>query len=118
MAIWGFVRTVISAENGVQAYTRLILDHQNPYPRTLKDALIVSANTKTLSFGSMPTSERATSVDPLLMDLNEKKQSFRRNVVSLAAELKDMRGRLASKEQSFAKETQTRQAWFLKLSSK
>ncbi|KAK4476754.1 hypothetical protein RD792_015914 [Penstemon davidsonii] len=28
----------------------------------------------------MPTSERATSVDPLLMDLNEKKQSFRRNV--------------------------------------
>ncbi|KAL3814608.1 hypothetical protein ACJIZ3_015876 [Penstemon smallii] len=57
----------------------------------------------------MPTSERATSVDPLLMDLNEKKQSFRRNVVSLAAELKDMRGRLASKEQSFAKETQTRQ---------
>ncbi|KAK3415963.1 hypothetical protein EUGRSUZ_H01317 [Eucalyptus grandis] len=49
------------------------------------------------------------SIDPLLRDLNEKKQSFRRNVVSLAAELKDVRSRLASKEQSFAKETLTRQ---------
>ncbi|XP_030529520.1 nuclear envelope-associated protein 2-like isoform X2 [Rhodamnia argentea] len=49
------------------------------------------------------------SMDPLLRDLNEKKLSFRRNVVSLAAELKDVRSRLASKEQSFAKETLTRQ---------
>uniref|UniRef100_A0A2P2K271 Myosin-11 n=1 Tax=Rhizophora mucronata TaxID=61149 RepID=A0A2P2K271_RHIMU len=47
--------------------------------------------------------------DPLLKDLNEKKQSFRRNVVSLAAELKEVRSRLASKEQLFAKETITRQ---------
>ncbi|GKV46397.1 hypothetical protein SLEP1_g53383 [Rubroshorea leprosula] len=48
-------------------------------------------------------------IDPLLKDLNEKKQNFRRNVVSLAAELKDVRGRLASQEQSFAMETLTRQ---------
>lgn len=45
----------------------------------------------------------------MLKDLNEKKQSFRRNVVSLAAELKEVRSRLASQEQSFAKETLTRQ---------
>ncbi|KAK4402088.1 Nuclear envelope-associated protein 3, partial [Sesamum angolense] len=44
----------------------------------------------------MSTPERRASsltvvreVDPLLKDLSEKKQSFRRNVVSLAAELKD-----------------------------
>nr|GMC58819.1 nuclear envelope-associated protein 2-like [Ipomoea batatas] len=48
-------------------------------------------------------------VDPLLKDLDEKKQNFRRNVVSLAAELKDMRIQLQSKEQSFARETLTRQ---------
>ncbi|XP_068318680.1 nuclear envelope-associated protein 2-like isoform X1 [Pyrus communis] len=48
--------------------------------------------------------------DPLLKDLNERKQSFRRNVVSLASELKDVRSRLASQEQSFVKETLTRQA--------
>ncbi|XP_072961855.1 nuclear envelope-associated protein 2 [Typha angustifolia] len=48
-------------------------------------------------------------VDPLLKDLNEKKLSFRRNVVSLAAELKDVRCRLASQEESFAKEARTRQ---------
>lgn len=48
--------------------------------------------------------------DPLLKDLNEKKQSFRRNVVSLAAELKEVRSRLASQEQSFADEILTRQA--------
>ncbi|GAB4835600.1 hypothetical protein Ancab_000508 [Ancistrocladus abbreviatus] len=51
----------------------------------------------------------AGGVDPLLKDLSEKKQSFRRNVVSLAAELKEVRGRLSLKEQSFAKETLTRQ---------
>ncbi|XP_051144873.1 nuclear envelope-associated protein 2-like [Andrographis paniculata] len=49
-------------------------------------------------------------VDPLLKDLSEKKQSFRRNVVSLAAELKDVRCKLASQEQCFAKESLTRQA--------
>ncbi|KAL1293928.1 hypothetical protein HN51_054598 [Arachis hypogaea] len=50
----------------------------------------------------------ARDIDPLLKDLNEKKQSFKRNVVSLAAELKDVRNRLASQEQSYAKETLTR----------
>ncbi|XP_058215595.1 nuclear envelope-associated protein 2-like isoform X2 [Rhododendron vialii] len=56
------------------------------------------------------SSERPREVDPLLKDLSEKKQNFRRNVVSLAAELKDVRGRLASQEQTFARETLTRQA--------
>lgn len=56
------------------------------------------------------SSSQARDIDPLLKDLNEKKQSFRRNVVSLAAELKAVRSRLASQEQSFAKETITRQA--------
>ncbi|KAL4394486.1 hypothetical protein AHAS_Ahas02G0156800 [Arachis hypogaea] len=36
----------------------------------------------------------ARCIDPLLKDLNEKKQSFKRNVVSLAADLKDVRNRL------------------------
>ncbi|KAJ6434636.1 hypothetical protein OIU84_018197 [Salix udensis] len=56
---------------------------------------------------SISSSVRET--DLLLKDLNEKKQSFRKNVVSLAAELKEVRNRLASQEQSFAKETVTRQ---------
>ena len=56
---------------------------------------------------SISSSVRET--DLLLNDLNEKKQSFRKNVVSLAAELKEVRNRLASQEQSFAKETVTRQ---------
>lgn len=65
----------------------------------------------------MSASERQASstvareVDPLLKDLSEKKQSFRRNVVSLAVELKEIRGRLASQEQCFDKETLTRKAW-------
>lgn len=46
-----------------------------------------------------------TTVDPLLRDLDEKKESFRRNVVSMAAELKQVRGRLVSQEQFFLKET-------------
>ncbi|KAL3843579.1 hypothetical protein ACJIZ3_000982 [Penstemon smallii] len=58
---------------------------------------------------SSSSSTTTTVVDPLLKDLSERKQNFRRNVVSLAAELKDVRGRLATKEQSFAKETLTRQ---------
>jgi len=52
----------------------------------------------------------AREIDPLLKDLNEKKQSFRRNVASLAAELKEVRSRLAFQEQSYAKESLTRQA--------
>lgn len=55
------------------------------------------------------TSIAAREVDPLLQDLNEKKQSFRRNVVWLAAELKELRSRLASQEQSYARESLTRQ---------
>ncbi|XP_047324284.1 nuclear envelope-associated protein 2-like [Impatiens glandulifera] len=51
----------------------------------------------------------SADMDPLLKDLSEKKQSFRRNVVSLAAELKDVRNRLALQEQSCAHETLTRQ---------
>lgn len=63
------------------------------------------------SSSSLPSSSHAIrrDVDPLLKDLNEKKQNFRRNVVSLAAELKDVRSRLASQEQCFVKETLTRQ---------
>ncbi|XP_068661432.1 nuclear envelope-associated protein 2-like isoform X2 [Aristolochia californica] len=56
-------------------------------------------------------------IDPLLKDLSEKKQSFRRNVVSLAAELKDVRSRLAMREESFAQETLTRQVAETKLKS-
>ncbi|XP_059648375.1 nuclear envelope-associated protein 2-like [Cornus florida] len=56
------------------------------------------------------SSSSAREIDPLLKDLSEKKQSFRRNVVSLAAELKDVRVRLANQEQSVARETLTRQA--------
>ncbi|XP_044483419.1 nuclear envelope-associated protein 2-like [Mangifera indica] len=57
----------------------------------------------------MSSSLAVRDIDPLLKDLNEKKQSFRRNVVSLAAELKEVRSRLASQEQSFVKESITRQ---------
>ncbi|XP_047162191.1 nuclear envelope-associated protein 2-like [Vigna umbellata] len=60
------------------------------------------------SSSSTPTIA-AREVDPSLQDLNEKKQSFRRNVVSLAAELKELRSRLSSQEQSYARETLTRQ---------
>ncbi|XP_022861727.1 nuclear envelope-associated protein 2-like isoform X1 [Olea europaea var. sylvestris] len=49
------------------------------------------------------------SVDPLLKDLSEKKRSFRRNVESLAAELKEVRSRLASQEHSYARESLNRQ---------
>lgn len=59
---------------------------------------------------SSSTAVVVREVDPLLRDLSEKKQSFRRNVVSLAAELKEVRGRLASHEQSVVRETLTRQA--------
>ncbi|XP_061367238.1 nuclear envelope-associated protein 2-like [Gastrolobium bilobum] len=70
----------------------------------------MSISEKPSSSGSLPlTSIAARDVDPLLKDLNDKKQSFRRNVVSLAAELKELRSRLASQEESYAKETLTRQ---------
>ncbi|KAJ4900639.1 Uncharacterized protein Rs2_14590 [Raphanus sativus] len=49
-----------------------------------------------------------TAVDPLLRDLDGKKESFRRNVVSMAAELKQVKGRLVSQEQFFAKESLSR----------
>ncbi|XP_006654020.1 nuclear envelope-associated protein 2-like [Oryza brachyantha] len=55
-----------------------------------------------------PSSLSSADLDPLLKDLTEKKLSFRRNVVSLAAELKDVRNKLASQEQLFARESQTR----------
>ncbi|KNA17314.1 hypothetical protein SOVF_081050 [Spinacia oleracea] len=68
------------------------------------------------SISERPTSSSSTSsssngreIDPLLRDLSEKRQNFKRNVVSLAAELKEVRTRLAVKEQSYAKETLTRQ---------
>ena len=44
---------------------------------------------------------------PLLKDLSEKKQNFRQKVVSVAAKLKEVWNRLASQEQSFARETLT-----------
>lgn len=66
-----------------------------------------SSSPSSSSYGSLTLVTR--DVDPLLKDLNEKKLSFRRNVVSLAAELKEVRGRLASQEQSYVKETLTRQ---------
>ncbi|CAL5380282.1 unnamed protein product [Camellia sinensis] len=55
------------------------------------------------------SSSSGREMDPLLKDLSEKQQNFRRNVVSLASELKEVRDRLASQEQSFARETLTRQ---------
>lgn len=68
-----------------------------------------SSSVVTAVSSSLPDSSSAREIDPLLKDLNEKKQSFRRNVVSLAAELKEVRSRLASQEQSCAKESLTRQ---------
>jgi hypothetical protein len=58
----------------------------------------------------VPSSSSASSsdLDPLLKDLTEKKLSFRKNVVSLAAELKDVRSKLASQQQLFVRESQTR----------
>ncbi|XP_020520437.1 tropomyosin isoform X1 [Amborella trichopoda] len=57
--------------------------------------------------------EAVRELDPLLKDLHEKKQSFRRmasDVVSLAAELKDVRSRMLSQEELFARESKTRKA--------
>ncbi|OAY73586.1 polyamine-modulated factor 1-binding protein 1-like [Ananas comosus] len=57
----------------------------------------------------MSAAAKAQDLDPLLKDLTEKKLSFKRSVVSLAAELKDVRNRLASQEESFAREARTRE---------
>ncbi|KAL0718127.1 hypothetical protein Bca4012_067449 [Brassica carinata] len=46
-----------------------------------------------------------TTVDPLLRDLDGKRESFRRNVVSMVSELNQVRGRLVFQEQSFVKES-------------
>ncbi|XP_078443520.1 nuclear envelope-associated protein 2-like [Wolffia australiana] len=54
------------------------------------------------------SSSSSPQLDPLLKDLTEKKQSFRKSVVSLAQELKDVRNRLSTQEQSVARETQSR----------
>ncbi|KAJ8620421.1 hypothetical protein MRB53_028950 [Persea americana] len=62
-----------------------------------------------MSVSERGSSSSARDFDPLLKDLTEKKLSFRRNVASLATELKDARSRLASKEESFAREALTRQ---------
>lgn len=67
-----------------------------------------AASSSSSSALTSSSSSSVRDIDPLLKDLNEKKQSFRKNVVSLAAELKEVRGRLASQEQSFAKETLNR----------
>lgn len=69
-----------------------------------------AASSSSSALTSSSSSSSVRDIDPLLKDLNEKKQSFRKNVVSLAAELKEVRGRLASQEQSFAKETLNRKA--------
>ncbi|PON98249.1 myosin heavy chain, cardiac protein [Trema orientale] len=82
---------------------------------------ISSASLPSSSSSSSLSSTSVPEIDPLLKDLNEKKQSFRRNVVSLAAELKEVRSRLASQEQIFAKENLTRQAcclWVLEAETK
>ena len=56
-----------------------------------------------------PCSSSSLGLDPLLKDLTEKKLSFRRNVASLASGLKDVRHKLASQEQLFTRESQTRE---------
>ncbi|KAK9147134.1 hypothetical protein Sjap_007037 [Stephania japonica] len=58
---------------------------------------------------SSQSSSSSTALDPLLKDLCERKQSFRLSVASLAAELKDVRSRLVSREESIAQEAETRQ---------
>jgi hypothetical protein len=83
------------------------------------DCVIIVIGRETVLFwgSAMSVSEKvvpsssissSSDLDPLLKDLTEKKLSFRRNVVSLAAELKDVRNKLASQEQLFVRESQTR----------
>lgn len=63
------------------------------------------------------SSSSSLELDPLLKDLTEKKLSFRKNVVSLATELKDVRNRLASQEESFIRESQSRKVAEMKAKS-
>ncbi|KAM1442565.1 hypothetical protein ACFXTO_010537 [Malus domestica] len=67
-------------------------------------SLPLSPSSSSSSLSSMSVHE----FDPLLKDLDERKQSFRRNVVSLASELKGVRSRLASQERSFEAETRAK----------
>lgn len=60
-------------------------------------------------FIQMANSVSLREEDPLLKDLSEKKQSFRRNVVSLAADLKQARTRLAEQERFCSQEAMSRQ---------
>lgn len=60
-------------------------------------------------FIQMANSVSLREEDPLLKDLSEKKQSFRRNVVSLAADLKQARTRLAQQERFCSQEAISRQ---------
>lgn len=66
----------------------------------------------------MSKSEKVSSsvgeVDPLLKDLSEKKLNFQRNVIALVSELEEVRGQLALQEESLARETQNRKAWFFR----
>lgn len=64
---------------------------------------------------SVMSESEKLELDPLLKDLSEKKQIFRRNVVSLATELKDARARLSLQQESCARETLTRQVRHLVL---
>ncbi|KMZ64157.1 hypothetical protein ZOSMA_37G00370 [Zostera marina] len=59
---------------------------------------------------SSSSSGTSFELDPLLKDLSDKRQFFKKNVQSLAADLKDARARLATKEESFSRENQTRKA--------
>ncbi|KAK9086207.1 hypothetical protein Syun_028601 [Stephania yunnanensis] len=58
---------------------------------------------------SSQSSSSSIALDPLLKDLCERKQSFRHSVATLAAELKDARGKLVLREESIAREADTRQ---------
>lgn len=72
----------------------------------------MSAGERTPTSSTSCISSSSLELDPLLKDLTEKKLSFRKSVVSLAAELKDVRSRLSLQEESFARESRTRQVGF------
>jgi hypothetical protein len=58
-----------------------------------------------------------SEVDPLVKELAEKKLSFKRNVVSLATELKDVRTRLVAQQHLCAQEVKARQSAEMKAQS-
>ncbi|KAG6500277.1 hypothetical protein ZIOFF_040120 [Zingiber officinale] len=60
----------------------------------------------------LTASSSSLEVDPLLKDLTEKKLIFKKNVATLAAELKDVRRCLVLQEQSFTKEAHARKVGF------